>query len=287
MIGKIKTTPRADWAMKLPLWNGGQTHEFDAAKGLTVLFGGNGCGKTTLLQAIARACCIDSFSNVQKHVQPLRLSSNYNKSIFERCEEFRIFTNGLETDVDWPGVRVAWVGPETLNRKLVHTDQIFSRIGGDALWRETSRCSEGETTTITMRYIIEWIKQGVSITQSNSQNYNDVWKEAEGHWNTFVPDESDGRERRAVLLLDEVERSLSFQSQVSFFEQIRQLCDDHLVQVIAASHSLVSLAYADKVLEFEDSLTDKVIQLTEDIANKARRKLYPNYRDLALPESTE
>lgn len=249
MLGLVTTAPREEWAERLPLWRNGE-HAFTPG-GLTVLFGPNACGKSTLLNAIAQWCFIDEWSGVQQPIKPskTRMSEPY-ESYQTPYEEYRCSPPGLTIDAEWGGSHTAYVGKRLLGRVAYDMDDVFRRPGGFDLWKKSTKLSEGENAVLMVREVIKQLQARPAIERQEVDEEDKYvsWRANDIHFNQFVPTTTP----RPLLLMDEPDRSLSLLDQFKLYEMLRGVVADDNFQVVVASHSPAALALADTVVSFDD-----------------------------------
>lgn len=281
LLKSITTKPTEEWTAKLPLWRDG-THNFAPSPGLTVLFGPNGCGKTTLLTAIAKSCYIDkNRTNRQTYFTPISVRSNELRDGFlsqgdaarlkreQAHKDYRTIAPGLTVQTDWAGQHVAWIGPDTFSRNLVHTDQIFDRVGGFETWLGLRTASEGQNALGILSSALNMKSRlAERIPESEIKYVNDTWQDAIEVYNSCIPDQVNEDSAVPVLLMDEPDRSLSIPTQAAFYEKLKEQISQRKIQVIVASHSIFALSQADMVVDFVPGYADTVLSVVRKAVGK-------------------
>ncbi len=278
MLTHLTFEPTAEWTKKLPFWKeGSRTIEFKP--GLNILYGPNGCGKTTTLQAIMRYTMCSQ--NGQNFFPPsvsrdgrLPHELNDNNAYYQRLsEEHRHNAKGISTSGPWSGNRIFAGNIQQITAAVSCIDEVFERIGGIGLWAAQRTASEGESTLNSLLAILETLlpkgeegEEGEEkllgrkvklpptlqpIPEEEFSCVNDTWQACMRHFNSHVPEPNDGHERKVTLILDEPDRSLSICNQRILVSALEQLPRTGL-QVIVALHTPFALVAKDAHFVYMD-----------------------------------
>lgn len=219
--------------------------QFNFKPGINVLFGPNGCGKSTILKTLKAYCGITGggwtfFSD------PMQLASNsfpfgYIGLTPSRCSAI----------VDWDGTPTFFNdGDIKVNDTFFYMNERHSDDGitsqAEQLDLLAEKPSSGQYRIKMVNKVFNNIRNIPGISENDiPANYKhaDCLKELQ-YWNSL------SRIGPQTILLDEPERALSLALQKKLFEEILPQFSD--MQIILATHSLFSLKMKDvNYIEFE------------------------------------
>lgn len=249
-------TVKEGFPLELPAI-GKKTFKFQ--KGLNVLFGPNGCGKTTLLN-IAGAYsgteagwsrfCEPSFSK----------KAPYPEAFGEKGP------GKVKAKVDWDGTASFLMSPKTGNPLGASIDDSqdglmdFGMIVGEI----AAKISSGQSRIVRINKLEQVLKQVPDLTKkpSNYEHVNITWQEAMDAFVKYV--KTLPREGPPTVLLDEVDISLSIPLQKMFWLNVMPNVSKKF-QVIVATHCPFALAHRNTpaFIEMEPGYVHASMQAVE------------------------
>ncbi len=228
---------------------GNKTFEFKP--GINILFGTNGCGKSTILHTLKAYCGIAgggwTFFN-----DPLRLASTQFPFAYLGLTPSRV-----EAWVKWDGT------PSFFNDGDIKIDNTFfymsSRASDDSITSEAEQMdtlaqkpSSGQYRIKKVNQVFNMVRSVPSLTINDAPNgyrQSDCAKEL-AYWNSLP------RTGPQTILLDEPERALSLPLQRTLFFEILPKFKD--LQLIIATHSIFSLKMPDvNFVEFDPNYIEQ------------------------------
>lgn len=210
---------------------------FKFTKGLNVLFGPNGCGKTTLLN-IAGA-----YSGTEAGWSRFSEPSYSKKAPYP--EAFSEKAPGkVKAKVEWDGTASFLMSPKTGDPAGGQIDDSqdglmdFGMVVGEMM----AKVSSGQSRIIRINKLQEVLKKIPDLTRkpSNYEHVNETWQEAMDKFGKYV--KTLPREGPPTVLLDEVDVSLSIPLQKMFWLQAMPNLAKKF-QVVIATHCPFALAH--------------------------------------------
>lgn len=252
MIKKIKI--KSGYPMKLEALKG---KTFSFAEGLNILFGPNGCGKTTLLRlAGAYSATKAGWSHF---VDPV-ISFDDKKPGYPEVMD-TLAPGDARADVDWDGTASFFMSPETGDFPGASIDDAPDGLmdAGDLMVEMMGRPSSGQSRLIRLNRFLEGIKKGplapdLTKVPDKVNHVNDVWQRAIRGFADYVKELP--RKGPPTVLLDEVDRSLSIPNQAVLWLDILPLVAKKY-QVIAATHCPFALAHKEGFIEMNKGYVDE------------------------------
>ena len=231
MIESAKIT--TGYASKLPAL-ADKTFRFHP--GVNVLFGQNGCGKTSLLHIIAAHCSIDPKAGGQpKFLEPLRQrKKSYEESLSD------LAPGKCQAELGWDGSfaflhsasmasrPIAYFGEET-DGLITETERVSITMFGGA--------SAGQHQLMNINRLCSMLRKLPDHTALPKEcgHVNDVWQDAINKYIRWVM--AKPRTGPPTLLLDEPDRSLSLTHQYELWQMLLRTHRAAGVQIIASTHS--------------------------------------------------
>jgi hypothetical protein len=217
---------------------------FEFKPGINVLFGPNGCGKSTILKTVKAYCGIAGGGWTYLN-DPMQLASN----------KFPLAYMGLTpskciADVGWDGT------PTFFNDGDIKVNETFfymnSRSSDDGITSEAEQMdllaekpSSGQYRIKKVNRVFNMIRNVPSFSRSDiPTGYGSDCEKELAYWNSLP------KTGPQTILLDEPERALSVVLQKTLFNEILPSFKD--IQIILATHSLFCLKMENvNFIEFE------------------------------------
>jgi predicted ATPase len=235
---------KSGFAADLPALKG---RKFDLGEQCTVLFGPNGCGKTTLLKVAAAYSGITTCHRTDSGgwSSSPRFHSLDNKTTYP--ELFKDNCIGkVVAEVDWDGMPTfynsATLSESGANLSYFVENAQHSPDGmmdmKEQLGLITSNFSDGELRQYKIGKLIEALKLPPSWPPDISNHTSDAAKKFAEYVKSKIP--KDGG--KITLLWDEPDRSLSFENQINFWSIFLPNMSNALkIQIVIATHSYVPM----------------------------------------------
>jgi energy-coupling factor transporter ATP-binding protein EcfA2 len=250
------------FASELPSLKG---RTFNFTDGLNVLFGSNGCGKSTLMKCMKAYCCLQhgGWSAI----------SDFNKlgagGVGNFPFVYRAFTPTGECDT-----RVDWDGTATFyNDSDMRIDDMSWFFNKDILKQEgltteaeqmdfvAKRPSSGQTRIKKLNKIFNIAKNPPKFWETTPNNNR--YEHMEVAYVTSLP-----RNGKVTILLDEPEKSLSIPKQIELFKFLKEFQND--LQIIISTHSpFILFEDGINIIEMEENY----IQTCKDVIKECSTKL--------------
>lgn len=239
MITKAKVT--SGFAANLEALKG-RTFEF--RPGLNILFGPNGCGKTTLLRILGAYC--GTRGGWSSFVEPV-IGEEKDLPYPKR---FVLLSPGVcEAELEWDGTATFLTTPETRSATgSCFGDSLDGLMDVGHQMVQMMRCpSEGQMSIMLLKNAMRRFEAIPDITAlpKRYKSVNDVWKKAMRDFVRYV--KSLPRKGPNTLLIDEPERSLSIPNQAFLWDQLLPSLAKKF-QVIVATHSPFALVHRESIL---------------------------------------
>jgi predicted ATP-dependent endonuclease of OLD family len=232
---------------------------FQFNDGFNVLFGSNGCGKSTLMKCVKSYCAIEhaGWSRISDHMS---LGAGDVKAF---PFVYRVFTPTKECDtiVEWDG------SPTFYNDSDLRIDDMSWFYNKDILKREgltteaeqmdyiAKRPSSGQTRMQKLNKIFN-IAMNPPKFWETSPNPGNRFERMEIHYINSLP-----KNGKVTILLDEPEKSLSIPKQIELFRLLKSFQDKF--QIIISTHSPFIL--------FEDGIN--IIEMEADYINTCKNTI--------------
>ena len=255
----------------------GNTFNFEPGK-LNIIFGPNGCGKTTILKAIAGTAGIDG-DGMTKAGDPIDVFGwgDERKNIGDVAKHIEELKQNT-ADVDWDGNVVYYDNFAHTMRKgfgyiggLEGTalgsfnDEITFRVSG-------GKVNSGRKAMWLFGNILEYQKMGITIKKIfepylNNKRQNDIWynsyKTQDKYFQRF---ENYDKEVPMTILFDEPEVNFDIMTVWGLYHNaFPMICEEHGTQFITVSHSPIVMC--DDILNNEHV---NLISIDEDYTKSVK-----------------
>lgn len=241
MIAKVQVS--GGFVEKLPAFQARSS--FELIDGVNVIFGPNGCGKSTLIIAVGAVAFVPLSGGWSRFVQPLEMMN-----MIDGCREYPQIRENLmsESRQKRPKVDGEWDGVAAYrSSSMTGTYQeIYYLMGGgtteglldlkDAMKIQNGELSKGQARAFIMNQIRTKIQNVPDLTK-RSKGYdksNSAWQAIEDRFIRYTS--TLPRNGRPTLIMDEPENGLDFAAQRRFWEsEILALASER--QIVIATHS--------------------------------------------------
>lgn len=245
---------------------GDKRYEF--TPGINVLFGPNGCGKSTIIKTLKSYCGIQK-GGWTAVSDPLVLGTYYIGKMHEAKDfphAYYTYSPGKSmADVGWDGM------PTFFNDGDIKVSDtfFFQNVGqsDDGITSEAEQLDALALKPSSGQYRIQKINKIVNMLQSPPTfehveepplrcQYPDVAKREANYWRSLGR-----RSKKYTILLDEPERSLSLPKQEKLLcELIPEQMKDY--QIILATHSIFALTIKDaNIIDMQEGYVDECKKL--------------------------
>jgi len=233
--------------------------------GLNILFGPNGCGKSTTLKIIAAYCSIRE-AGWSTHMNPSDLFPlSYGKKKYDCTLPYsyhRISPGKCKAKLEWDGT-ATMLADSTVsdNRNWTHLfyEKQDSPDGMDDLKEQLGvmygKPSAGQLRLHKLARYYEALKKPPQLNVLPKRNVNSVWSNSYKKQAEYVGSLS--RTGPVTFLMDEPDRSLSIDMQAAFWKNfVPRVVKDY--QVVIATHSIFALMHKNaNWIEFEKDYIQK------------------------------
>lgn len=232
-------------------------NNFTFTPGINVLFGPNGCGKSTILKTIAAYAAIKD-TGWSRFSDPLSLPNDAREFFPHNYAEFS--PGNCKAEVGWDGT------PTLFNAGDIAADEswFFKNVGQvkDNMFSETEQLlamankpSSGEYRAYQINKILNQIKQGApDIIMGDPQKHI-----GEALYISSLP-----RNGKKTILFDEPERSLSLPKQLALFNALDQFTDQY--QLIISTHSPLILFKSNiNVIDVEPGYAQECMKILANL----------------------
>ena len=252
---------KSGFAANLPCLKG----RFTFTKGLNVLFGPNGCGKSTTLKIIAAYCGIRTTGSMgcggwSRFPDPMDLRRDFDDKIKLPAALKNMSPGKCEAKVGWDGTA------SFLNHSMEDRPQgsaLFdsaeeSNDGMTDMMEQigvmVSRPSSGQLRLHEIGKIVKAALNPPDLTKIPDKDVNINWS---GAWNAFATYvKTLERTGPVTLLLDEPDKSLSIESQIYLWKHLFPKMTNK-VQLIVATHSPFSVDIEANFVDMQEGYLEE------------------------------
>ena len=257
----------------------GRTFNFEPGK-VNIIFGPNGCGKTTILKAIAGNAGIKD-DGMTRAADPLEIFQWNDKPTVEAVGKYIEKLKLNSADIVWDGNVVyydnfaqtmkngyGYIGMLEGTALRSFSDEITFRIAG-------GRSNAGKRAMWMLGNVLEYQKDGITIEKifkphiKNGRN-NDVWEKSyKTQAEYFKRYENYDKEAPMTILFDEPEVNFDIITVWNLYSNVFPvICEKCGTQIITVSHS--PLVLSKNVI---DNQYTNLISIDEEYTNQAKELL--------------
>lgn len=254
MINKIKVN--SGFAKKLPMFK----KELEFKSGLNILFGPNGCGKTTALNIAAAYCSIKN-NGWTKLPAPFDVKGFSDKKCNFPEDLSNICVGKCKADVEWDGTPTYYSASKA-EQVVPHAFSDDQESMVDELNMMFSKPSSGQLRLHNLAKTIHKLKAPNLFDYE--KNVNDVWKTCYSEFCDYL--KTLPRSGKITLLIDEPDRSLSLPVQFELWTKAIPQWSEHM-QVIVATHSPFCLIAKGNIIECVDGYVEECKKCLKEAFN--------------------
>lgn len=254
---------------------------FNFSRGVNIIFGANGSGKSTIIKCLAsEAICGDGYSTF---MEPTKLGSifeeDYNEDALQKAITKRKLNSSI---VEWDGYPVYYHNfVKTLNEAGnifggLTKSGIISNAGEEMIYTLYSKeISSGQNAIWLFNKLINVVSNDVSLKDIVSpyiknDRLNSVWKRCyELQYDYFSKFENFEKSGEKTLLLDEIDVNMDIETVYKLYTIILpNLSEKYNIQFIAVSHNPMILSK-----QIYDNPVFNIVSLDENYTNGAKEIL--------------
>lgn len=214
---------------------------FNFTDGVNILFGPNGCGKTTLLQILGAYAGCPEFGGWSKFIEPKNFKFPYPKR-FELIAPGRGRQDHESTEL----AHTTWDGSPVFLHMAHRSDQDMNYFGSkhdlmtdmQSLSSKLKRRSTGQERLARIAALCEALQSppDLSVADNFVKNANEDWVKAEKEFREYVAKCADEHgDGPITCLLDEPTRSMDIVTTVAFWKNVIPKLAENC-QLIIATH---------------------------------------------------
>lgn len=244
--------------------------EIQFKPGLNILFGPNGCGKSSTIK-IAGAYCSIKTAGWTDFQDPFCVKTNNYRDTFKT-----ISPGKCEAEVEWDGTPtlLADTSASDITQYSYFYDSLKDSPDGmtsmtDQLTVMKIKPSTGMLRFQQLKKYDSALNEPPDLTKlpERAKNYNNVWLDAYRKFIDYVkPLNKTGI---ITFMMDEPDRSLSIEAQYAFWTNyIPKLLKKYNVQLIVATHCMFALSHTNaNWIEFEPNGVEKCFNIFKKFAS--------------------
>jgi hypothetical protein len=259
MINRVKVMK--GFASELPCL---KDRIFQFNEGFNVLFGSNGCGKSTLMKCIKAYCAIEhgGWSKISNYMSLGAASPQHFPMVYRALTP----TKECDTIVEWDGTAAFY------NDSDMRIDDMAWFYNKDILKQEgltteaeqmdyvAKRPSSGQTRMQKLNKIFNIAKNPPEFTKTTPNSHR--YEMMEVAYINSLP-----RRGRVTIMLDEPEKSLSIPKQIELFRLLKSFQNDF--QIIISTHSpFILFEDGINIIEMEANYIETCKNTIKECASK-------------------